>query len=68
MTIDDDLLKAIDRVSKQLHTSRSAFTRKALHEALFRYDLEHSKADVMPRDCAVNCDHLQTVSKEKIGS
>ena len=27
-----------------------------------------SKADGMLRDCAVNCDHLQTVSKEKIGS
>ncbi|MBW1642093.1 MAG: type II toxin-antitoxin system PemK/MazF family toxin [Deltaproteobacteria bacterium] len=27
-----------------------------------------SKADGMPRDCAVNCDHLQTVSKIKIGS
>lgn len=26
-----------------------------------------SKADGMPRDCAVNCDHLQTVSKGKIG-
>ena len=27
-----------------------------------------SEADGMPRDCAVNCDHLQTVSKGKIGS
>ena len=27
-----------------------------------------SKADGMPLDCAVNCDHLQTVSKGKIGS
>ena len=27
-----------------------------------------SKADGMPRDCAVNCDHLQTVSKGKFGS
>ncbi len=27
-----------------------------------------SKADGMPRDCAVNCDHLQTVAKRKIGS
>jgi mRNA interferase MazF len=27
-----------------------------------------SKADGMPRDCAVNCDHLQTVSKGRIGS
>ena len=26
-----------------------------------------SKADSMPQDCAVNCDHLQTVSKTKIG-
>ncbi len=27
-----------------------------------------SKADGMPHDCAVNCDHLQTVSKGKIGA
>jgi mRNA interferase MazF len=27
-----------------------------------------SKADGMPRNCAVNCDHLQTVSKGKVGS
>lgn len=27
-----------------------------------------SKADGMPRNCAINCDHLQTVSKKKIGS
>ncbi len=25
-------------------------------------------ADGMPKDCAVNCDHLQTVSKRKIGA
>jgi mRNA interferase MazF len=27
-----------------------------------------TKADGMPRDCAVNFDHLQTVSKGKIGA
>ena len=27
-----------------------------------------TKADGMPRDCAVNLDHLQTVSKAKLGS
>jgi mRNA interferase MazF len=27
-----------------------------------------SNPDGMPRDCAVNCDHLQTVSKGKIGA
>ena len=26
-----------------------------------------SKVDGMPRNCAVNCDHLQTVPKVKIG-
>ena len=26
-----------------------------------------SKVEGMPKDCAVNCDHLQTVSKGKIG-
>ena len=38
MTLDDDLVKAVDRVSKQLNTSRSAFTRKALREALTRFN------------------------------
>ncbi|MFP4349170.1 MAG: type II toxin-antitoxin system PemK/MazF family toxin [Desulfococcaceae bacterium] len=27
-----------------------------------------SNADGMPRECVVNCDHLQTVAKGKIGS
>ena len=27
-----------------------------------------SKADGMPQECVVNCDHLQTASKGKIGS
>jgi mRNA interferase MazF len=27
-----------------------------------------SKSYGMPRNCAINCDHLQTVSKGKIGS
>ncbi len=26
-----------------------------------------SEPDGMPRDCAVNCDHIQTVAKDKIG-
>ena len=26
-----------------------------------------SEQDDMPRDCAVNCDHIQTVSKGKVG-
>jgi len=29
MTLDDDLVKSVDAVSKELNTSRSAFTRHA---------------------------------------
>lgn len=43
MTLDDNLVKAVDRVSKELHTSRSAFTRKALQDALVRYKLEQQE-------------------------
>lgn len=34
MTLDDDLVKAVDRVSAEMNTSRSSFTRKALRAAL----------------------------------
>ena len=34
MTLDEDLVKEVDRATKKLHTSRSAFTRRALREAL----------------------------------
>ena len=40
MTLDDDLVKAVDRVSKELSTSRSAFARKALRDAIARHNLE----------------------------
>jgi predicted transcriptional regulator len=40
MTIDDDLLKAVDRLSKQLRTNRSAFARKALRDALLRHKVK----------------------------
>jgi metal-responsive CopG/Arc/MetJ family transcriptional regulator len=40
MTLDDNLVRSVDYVSKQLNTTRSAFTRKALREALERYNIE----------------------------
>ena len=43
MTLDDNLVNAVDRVAKELHTSRSAFTRKALQDALVRYQLEQQE-------------------------
>ena len=34
MTLDDELLASVDRAVKELNTTRSAFTRTALKEAL----------------------------------
>lgn len=34
MTLEDDLVESIDQAAKKLHTTRSAFTRSALREAL----------------------------------
>lgn len=39
MTLDEDLVHSVDRVRKQLHQSRSAFTRNALRESLARYSV-----------------------------
>lgn len=36
MTLDEDLVAAVDRVARKLGTSRSAFTRDALRDALKR--------------------------------
>ena len=57
MTLDDDLVKAVDHVSKQLHTSRSAFTRKALREAIERYKVEQ-----------LELKHRQGYERQPIGS
>ena len=37
MTFDDELVEEVDRIAKQLHCNRSAFTRQALREALDRH-------------------------------
>jgi metal-responsive CopG/Arc/MetJ family transcriptional regulator len=40
MTLDNDLVKTVDRVSNEIPISRSAFTRKALRDALVRCAIE----------------------------
>jgi metal-responsive CopG/Arc/MetJ family transcriptional regulator len=40
MTLDEDLVEAVDRVAKKLGTSRSAFARQALREAVERARLK----------------------------
>ncbi len=40
MTLDDDLVKSVDKIAKELKTTRSAFTRAALREAIRRFNLK----------------------------
>jgi len=38
MTLDDDLVRAVDGAARKLSTTRSAFTRRALRDALTHLD------------------------------
>ncbi len=44
MTLDDALVSEVDRVIKRLKTSRSAFTRQALREALAKEKVKQLEA------------------------
>ena len=37
MTLDDELVETVDALAKELKTTRSAFAREALREALQKY-------------------------------
>jgi predicted transcriptional regulator len=39
MTLDDDLVKRVDTIANELNTTRSAFTRDALREAVKNYNI-----------------------------
>jgi metal-responsive CopG/Arc/MetJ family transcriptional regulator len=43
MTLDDDLVVAVDEAAVALHTSRSAFTREALKTALAQMALRREE-------------------------
>ena len=79
MTLDDDLVTRVDGLVRKLNTTRSEFTRRALRHAVAQMDAAQlirdipsevllSKADGMDKDCAINFDHLQPVTKEQLGS
>ena len=45
MTLDDDLVVLVDRIVKDLNTSRSAFTRQALRDAIDQYNIKKLEND-----------------------
>ena len=40
MTLDEDLVRTVDKVARDLHTTRSAFARTALKQALARIETQ----------------------------
>jgi metal-responsive CopG/Arc/MetJ family transcriptional regulator len=40
MTLDDELVEAVDKLVKKLKTTRSAFARKALREAIKQVNIK----------------------------
>jgi metal-responsive CopG/Arc/MetJ family transcriptional regulator len=40
MTLDDELVEAVDKLVKKLKTTRSAFARKALREAIKQVNIQ----------------------------
>ena len=40
MTLDDDLVDAVDKIVKKLKTTRSAFARQALREAISQANIK----------------------------
>lgn len=43
MTLDDDLVDSVDRVVSELKTSRSAFTRQALKDAIAAVNIKQQE-------------------------
>ena len=54
MTLDEDLVRSVDRVVKKIRTTRSAFTRDALRSALSKFNVSrlekqhHNGYDIHP--------------------
>ena len=44
MTLDNDLVESVDKIVKELKTTRSAFTREALRDAIHRFNIKQLEA------------------------
>jgi len=45
MTLDDELVETVDKLVKELQTTRSAFTRDALREAVDRFYIKRLEGE-----------------------
>ena len=49
MTLDDDLVDAVDVIVKEIKTTRSAFTRAALRDAIEKYENQNAGGETPKR-------------------
>ena len=67
MTLDNELVESVDKLVKELNTSRSAFTRDALREAVNRFykDFQEEKHRKGYRAHPVNINEFSVWEKEQ---
>mgnify|MGYP001819173972 FL=1 len=67
MTLDDDLVKRVDTIANELNTTRSAFTRAALREAVKHYNTRRLELKHRPGYAAhpVNKDEFSVWEQEQ---
>jgi metal-responsive CopG/Arc/MetJ family transcriptional regulator len=67
MTLDDELVESVDKLVKELNTSRSAFTRDALREAVHRFytGMQEAKHRQGYLSHPVNMDEFSVWEKEQ---
>ena len=67
MTLDNELVESVDKLVKELNTSRSAFTRDPLREAVNRFykDLQEEKHRQGYRAHPVNKNEFSVWEKEQ---
>ena len=67
MTLDDELVKKVDAIANELQTTRSAFTRDALRQAVKQYNIRRleSKHRKGYTDYPVNKEEFSIWEKEQ---
>jgi len=63
MTLDDDLVETVDKLVKKMKTTRSAFARKALREAIEQINIKslekkHTTSLNLSNSCSISREHL----------
>lgn len=68
ITLDDELAIAVDKLTKRLKTTRSAFIRNALHDSLLHYERHCKKADASYDESLLSDDQNEIWNPDQVWS